>query len=403
MRALWRIMRQHGLPSHRPDFASLTRNTQKILYWIHVIGGLTAGSVLTVAALTGALLLFKPELDEVLNSGLLTVRPGAATRPVDALLATARSVLPDDRPTLIRILDQPDATVSVMFASREIIYLDPSTGAVSGQRNYFSGLFGRTEQIHRYLLMGDTGRLLTGGAALVYVILFSSGLLLSVRLRSWFRFDTRLRGRARLINLHKVGGACLGGIVLLSAVSSLPHAFGWVKQGLYAATGEKPTAVPTVTEGSGAQRPDLLAHALAVIDGMSPGPRTVYFQLPASARTPLTAFYIAADASHAHARSYVWFDPATGAVLRATPHAESLRGDRLYFASLSLHFGQFAGLGGRLLMLSGCAGLLLLVVTGLLAFFRKQKRSVVFVQSGVASAVTRPENTISGPRTFRHL
>lgn len=352
----------------------MTSGVRKIFYWLHVIGGLTAGNVLAVAAATGALLLFKPELDEALNPGLLTVGPGAAMRPVDALLATAQSVLPDDKPILIRISGRPDATVSVMFASREIVYLDPGTGAVSGRRNYFSGLFGWTEQIHRYLLMGETGRLLTGGAALVYVILFFSGLLLSVRFRSWFRLDARLRGRARLINLHKVAGVCLGVIVLLSALSSLPHAFDWFKQGLYAATGERPTAAPTGPEGNGAERPDLLAHALAVLEGMSPGPRAVYFQLPTSARAPLTAFYIAAGAPHEHARSYVWFDTATGAVLRAAPYAESLRGDRIYFASFALHFGQFAGWVGRLLLLGGCAGLLLFFVTGVMAFWHKSRR-----------------------------
>lgn len=347
---------------------------RKAIYWLHVIGGLTAGSVLAVAAATGALLLFKPELDEALNPGLLTVHPGTARRPVDSLLATAQSALPDDKPTLVRIPGRPDLSVSVMFASREIVYLDPGTGAVCGRRNYFSGLFGRTEQIHRYLLMGETGRLLTGGAALGYVILFFSGLLLSVRFRSWFRMGTRLRGRARLISLHKAAGVCLGAIVLLSALSALPHAFGWFKQGLYAATDEKPTVAPTTTGGSGAQRPDLLAHALAVIDGMSSGPDTVYFQLPASARAPLTAFYIAADAPHSHARSYVWFDPVTGAVLRATPYAESLSGDRLYFGSLALHFGQFAGWVGRLLLLGGCVGLLLFFFTGVMALAHRSRR-----------------------------
>ena len=376
----------------------MTPGVRKAFYWLHVIGGLIAGSVLAVAAATGALLLFKPELDEALNPGLLTVHPGTAMRPVDSLLATAQSVLPDDKPTLIRISGRPDATVSVMFASREIVYLDPGTGAVSGRRNYFSGLFGRAEQIHRYLLMGETGRLLTGGAALVYVILFFSGLLLSARFRSWFRWDTGLRGRARLINLHRVAGVCLGGIVLLSALSGLPHAFGWFKRGLYAATGGKPAAAPIGPKRNGAARPELLAHALAVLDRMSPRAREVCFQLSASARAPLTVFYIAADAPHEHARSYVWFDPVTGAVLRATPYAESLRGDRLYFASLALHFGQFAGPVGRVMMLGGCAGLLLLLGTGVMAFWRKPRRPPgASVATGLAPRPAGAETASSAP------
>lgn len=367
------------------------------------MGGMTAGSVLALVAATGALLLFKPELDEALHPGLLTVRPGSAARPVDSLLATAQAVLPDDHPTLVRISGRPDATVSVMFQSREIVYLDPYTGVVSGRRNYFSGLFGRAEQIHRYLLMGDTGRLLTGGAALVYVGLFLSGLALSARFRSSFRLNSRLRGRARLLDLHRIAGAYLGGIVLLSALSGLPHAFAWFKQGLYAVAGEAPTATPSVPAGPGAPRPGLLAHALAVLEKMSPGAQAVYFQLPAAVGAPLTSFSIAADAPHAHARSYVWFDPATGAVLRAVPHAASLRGDRLYFASIALHFGQFAGWGGRLLMLGGCAGLLLLVATGMMTFWRKSRRS------GAASAAAdltrrsdRRETESPAPNAF-HL
>lgn len=379
----------------------MTRRVRSVFYWIHVAGGLTAGSVLAVMAATGALLLFKPELDEAFNPSLLTVRPGSAARPVDSLLATAQAVLPEDQPTLIRISGRPEATVSVMFQNREIVYLDPYTGVVSGRRNYFSGLFGRAEQIHRYLLMGDTGRLLTGGAALAYVILFFSGLVLSARFRSSFRLKPRLRGRARFLDLHRIAGAYLGGIVLLSVLSGLPHAFAWFKQGLYAVTGETPAATPSVPAGPGAARPDLLAHALAVLEKMSPGAHAVYFQLPAAAGAPLTSFYIATDAPHAHARSYVWFDPATGAVLRAVPHAASLRGDRLYFASIALHFGQFAGWGGRLLMLGGCAGLLLLVATGPTAFWPKSRRSAA--ASVAAGSAQRPDRAETESTSFDSL
>ena len=79
---------------------------------------------------------------------------------------------------------------------------------------------------------------------------------------------------------------------------------------------------------------------------------------------------IAADAPHPNARSYAWFDAATGALLRFEPYAASSEGSKAYRWLSSLHMGHIGGALGQAVLFLGVLGVPLLAYTGIRSYLR---------------------------------
>ena len=88
---------------------------------------------------------------------------------------------------------------------------------------------------------------------------------------------------------------------------------------------------------------------------------------------PVEIFAAERGAAHENARSYLFLDAYSGAVLRWTPYAESPAGVKFYLTAMSYHFGQFGGWAGRLILLAGTLAVPILAVTGLAMFLQRRR------------------------------
>ena len=331
---------------------------RKALAQLHVWGGLIVTAPLALAALTGAILLFRPDFSRL----ELTARDAARPRlALDRLMDAARAAHPASTPVQVRVSPDLRWAVCVMFADRELIFLHPQTGVVVHRGNYYGGFFGQAEYLHRLVFWGEAGKVLMGTAAIAFLILFASGLVL---LRSWrsVRLPRRAVGRGRWLLWHRWIGGVVGAATLVSATTGVPIAFSWAKAMLgdasAALTPRRPMDKSRLGEPS-----ETLERALKQLIAVEPGAEQFCLLFPKSSRDPLTAFYIAPDAPHPNARSFAWFDES-GRMLRQLPFAAAPTGDRAFYRALSLHFGQFWSGFGRVPLFLGCATLLVLVITG---------------------------------------
>ena len=237
---------------------------RKYLLPLHRWIGCTIGLVIALMAATGASILYRPQLEPVLNRQLLTV-PACINRvTLDVLTATAVAARPDATLDYIRLAvgDDTDThmpAVAIRYTDQSFIYLDPCTGAVLGQRHRYGGLLGTLEQIHRFRFI-DHGNLITGTSALVFVLVSILGGLYmwwpasSRSLKRAVRFNRRLVGQARTAALHKTVGLYASFILAASALSGLPLAFDWYKHGLYLIAGSPVPASPPKSRHAGMTR-----------------------------------------------------------------------------------------------------------------------------------------------------
>ena len=129
---------------------------KKLWFQLHWFVGITAGTVLIVIGLTGAILAFREEVLDWLNPGVRNV--AAQSAPVLAppqIAQAARLLHPHERVASIILYDTPGSSARVGLAPApgerrgETIYLNPYTGAQLPPLQY-EGLFEWVESLHRF-------------------------------------------------------------------------------------------------------------------------------------------------------------------------------------------------------------------------------------------------------------
>lgn len=187
-------------------------------FQVHWFIGITAGTVLVVIGLTGALLAFHEEILDLINPGVRQVAPLAGPmltpqQTVDAVQRAGRS----ERISSVAVQAEPGGSARVTFVPRpgerrgDVVYVHPYSGAVLGELQGH-GFFEWIESLHRWLLLPrEPGRVVAGVLAICLLGLSLSGLYLRwprnpLRWRTWLTFDTALKGRSFLWGLHSVIG-----------------------------------------------------------------------------------------------------------------------------------------------------------------------------------------------------
>ncbi|MET8031931.1 PepSY domain-containing protein [Streptomyces sp. NPDC005345] len=206
-----------------------------LLLRLHFYAGVLVAPFLLVAAVTGLLYTFTPQLDAfVYDRELSVAHTGDSTRPLAGQVAVARARHPTG--TLIAVRPGTgDATTQVDFALPELgekahtVYVDPYTDEVTGQLTTWYGSTPLTtwlDDLHRNLHLGTAGRYYSEFAASWLWVLVLGGLVLWWRRQRGGRTARRLLlpdrtakpGVRRTRSLHAVTGVWLAvGLLALSA------------------------------------------------------------------------------------------------------------------------------------------------------------------------------------------
>jgi len=163
-----------------------------LLRRLHFYAGLFVGPFLVVAALTGALYVFTPQLEREVYAEALTGTTAAQPLTLDQQVAAARRATgTEESPVNVRPASE-GGTTRVMFADPALergesraVFVDPGTGRVTGEMTVYgtSGalpLRTTIDRLHRDLLLGETGRLYSELAASWLGVLALSGVVLVV-------------------------------------------------------------------------------------------------------------------------------------------------------------------------------------------------------------------------------
>ena len=365
---------------------------------IHLWSGIIAGLVLIFVAVSGAVLVFRPTLERRLDAARFIVAPGATRLPADELVARGRAANPAAELESVRFYGDPTAPFLVYFKDKRYAHVNPYTGEVLGLRSRYGEGYGWIESLHKYLGLppSDLGEKINGTFALMLIGVTFTGLVLwwpATRraLIAGLTLNRRLTGRPWHLNLHKSLGFYAALVLLTSAVTSLSISFDVVKAALYPLTGSAKAPLPVVESAPDSPYVGFTAIAREV-ERLMPGAHETYIPLPKEGR--VAAYAMAADAPHAVARSYAWFDGGTGKLLRHQPYAAAPRGFRLYYWMMALHLGYLGGWPVKLLLLFGALSVPVLACTGTASYLKRRAatkaRKKIAVKPVVAKARPAP-------------
>src|SRR5882757_8311535 len=211
---------------------------KKITRFLHLWLGLGAGLVVLVVALTGSIMVFQEELEPVLFSKTLKVDPGPEKLPLDSLLKVAKKEFPKKKINQAKLFYEKNRSLIVTFGKKEedadmkIVFIDPYTGRVLGKGDYNHQFFMVVKNLHRYLLAGETGKIITGLSCCIFIVLLISGLVL------WWpanknalkqRFRIKWKASAKRVNwdLHAVTGFYSSFFLLIISCTGLVWSYQW--------------------------------------------------------------------------------------------------------------------------------------------------------------------------------
>ncbi len=352
---------------------------RKSFLTLHTWIGLILGVVLLVVAVSGALLVFRPQFERTLDPTRFIVEPASHRLSIDELAAKAKAAHPAGELESVRYYRDPTMPLLVLFSNKEYVHLNPHTGALLGIRKRYGEGFGWIEGLHKYLTLDPkVGENVNGSLAFVFAGLFLTGIVLwwpATRraLKAGLTLNRRLSGRPWNLNLHKTLGAYAALVILFSASTGIPIALDSTRAFLNWITLSAKQTPPPVTPLEDAAPFAGFDSVARQIEQLMPNAIETYIAIPKQG--VVTSYAIAADAPHPNARSYVWLDAGTATVKSFRPYASTSRGYRLYYWLLSLHTGVTGGWPVKLVLLFGTLSVPVLAYTGLMSYLRRKSRT----------------------------
>jgi uncharacterized iron-regulated membrane protein len=369
---------------------------RKVLFWLHLTCGVTAGLVVLMMSVTGVLLAYERQILAAADRAQHEApAAGAQRRPLAELLDAAQHAKPEFRPTALTLRNEPGAPV-VLAAGRDgSLLVDPYTAAIrepgsAALREFFETV----EGWHRWFnASGDsrtTARTITGVSNLVFLVLILSGLYLWLpRVWKWAAFKSRLlfnahatTGKARDFNWHHVFGIWSALPLAVVVATAVVFSFPWANALVYRSFGEQPPVRGGPAGGAPARTASDSAPAA---NGSTPQPLT-HDQLFARAathgewRTLTLALPVAGTArftidqgngGQPQRRHALTLDAATGDVQAFAPFSSQPPGQRARTWIRFLHTGEALGVVGQTVAAVVSATSVIMVWTGLALAWRR--------------------------------
>ena len=337
--------------------------------------GLSLGLLLLVSGITGTLLLVAEPLEEAMKPHLYQARAAGDGR-LDPALANLRQEFGPDAAFTMRPPREASETLHVFVTGpwSGTVFLDPASGEELGRLGQKEGVFNTLFGLHSTLLASDAGRAVLAVSALTYVLLLLTGLLLwwPKLWRHALKVKTSHGLTRALFDLHRVGGAVLGMVVLVSVITGAYMAWRPISLGVSMVAGSQPVLPPKLSEPTPAiDRVDL---AVERAKALVPDARVGYVQVPKQGADPVRIRLRMQDDPHPNGLTSVWLHPTSVEVLAVHRWTALDLGTRAYAWIYPLHIGDLAGRSTWTLTLVSGLALSLMGMSGLWLWWRRRQR-----------------------------
>lgn len=418
-------------PARWPDYRAVWR-------W-HFYAGLFCIPFVVVLAASGAIYLFKTEVEAWSERAYDRLERAGDAAPPSAQIAAALSAFPGSS------FESYELPATSRHAARVVVrtdagsiraYVDPTTLAILGSVGERDRFMRRIFRLHGELLMGDRGSNLVELAACWAIVMVLTGLVLwwPRQGRGWAGVVwPRFHGGRRLFwrDVHAVSGVWVSLVTLLLLFSGLPWAKFW---GDAFKTARRWTGTSVVRQdwsndggrgdpaggdgnaragehaghgGAGKRGPrgELSAADLASVDVVAAAVAPLHLDAPV-VLAPASAGRWTAKSTTANRprRVDLVVDGAGGGIVRREDFASKHPIDKVVAVGIAFHEGRLFGWPNQLLLLVTAAGLVLVCVSAVWLWLRRRdpgtlgapppgippRRSVALVATVVGLALLLP-------------
>lgn len=376
----------------------LKRN--KILFNVHLVLSIVFSIPLLVMGVTGAILSYQHELEELINAGSKKVEKTGEMQSVEKILQSFSEQTGVKQPVRL-VAPKSDDEAFVIYASRSDAYLiDPYTAQIIGKDRGTSFVL-TVMALHRNLglaLSGnktaaEVGKQIVGASAVAMILLVISGVWLHFpRLRRKFieaiKPNFKLKKYALFYNLHTSLGSLSAVIYLLICLTGLNWSYSWYNDAVMklfvssqnlpqasapkAATSKDHAAAPVKEEGKKPATYKFSDAQRAYEIFRSSGIEYKEFTLMLAAANKMSIRYYEPDAPATARPKGANADLKAGKIAERK-QAEGITAGDVKNANYQLHTGYFFGLAGKILWSLVSLCMVLFIFSG---FYMTAKRAL---------------------------
>jgi uncharacterized iron-regulated membrane protein len=354
---------------------------KKAIRIIHLWLGLITGLVVFIVAITGSIFTFEEEIRSVTDKQLLEVGINKSEnyprKSIAEMTAIVKEKFPKPPLKSIRISNEPNASVEFILKDKTSIYINPYSGQILGTGNHDTDFFGTVLRLHRSLLLGDTGKVITGTSALIFIIMIISGIILwwpKSKANRKHKFSIKknaLRPR-KIYDLHSVLGFYAAWVLIFTATTGIIWSFDWVEDTMFWITNSK-------KDDRKLHSREVLALDFGIDDmlqkakSLSPDAKDIFINLPEDSMGVVRVNMQAAEGGFSRKNDQFIYDRYTGELLRAKYFEDASTGEKIKSMNYNIHTGKALGLAGQFLVFFSALIAASLPVTGLLMWLKKRK------------------------------
>lgn len=379
-------------------FRAFNKMFKKILFQFHWFLGISAGLILSIMGVTGAIYSYESQILKWINQDSYVVKAENREKLTPEQLFTHfNQNHPEIKINSISISADPTKSSIVNIAKEGErrgynMMVNPYSAeilpALKG-RDFFNSV----QSLHRWLTVGkigdrEIGKQITGAATLMLIFFVLSGLYLrwprKHSIRQWFVFKRELSGKNFLWDLHAVAGTWVAIFYLLLAMTGLYWSYDWWRNGMFKVLGVDRPA-PTAQHQNNNQTngnklpqdqiPQILAttwtNATAKIGREY---STITLNIPKVANGKIDLSYVDPIPQHERARNSVVFDYSNNQIIKHEIYENKKLNEKIMSSMLPVHRGSFFGGLYQFFVMIAALSMPLFFITGWMLYFKRRKQ-----------------------------
>jgi uncharacterized iron-regulated membrane protein len=371
---------------------------------IHLYLGLAAGLVIMVTCLTGALLVFEKELQLSIYPERYKVEAKPHRVPIHELTDEVIRKVPGATISGVKIYTDPHRSVEVTYtqnpeAGNTVAFMNPYSGELISLYTHRTTFFYTVFSLHRWLLAGDTGKLIVGISTSIFLFILLTGIILwwpknKKKLRQHLRFKWNAGWKRINHDLHIVIGFYSAIFLFVFAFTGLAWSFQWFNDGIYRITGTESKRPDPTSSAYVVGTPPLSIDALDSIVRSEISDAAYYtLNTPKDSVSALSVVVLSKEPAHEKATDQYFFDQYTGASIGTALYKDRNLGQRVRSTFYPVHVGSIGGIAGRIIAFLACLAGVFFPVTGVILWINrlnKKKRKKKKKERSLHIAKARP-------------
>lgn len=221
--------------------------------------GLAAGLVIMITCLSGAILVYEKELLQLFHHDRYFTTAGSVRLPVDSLKSIVEKNIKGANIASIKVYVDPTRNTEISFTQKNknkkteiskekkekgerlLAFVNPYSGNIAEVYNHRESFFYWVMDVHRWMLGGDTGKLIVGICTLIFLFILITGIILwwpknKAILKQRLKFKRNAGFKRINHDYHIVLGFYTSVFLFVFAFTGLAWSFEWFNKGIYTLT-----------------------------------------------------------------------------------------------------------------------------------------------------------------------